>query len=188
MNLHAEILKHLLVAPGPQTAVELCDSLRHRGLKVEEFQLLERLRRLQRDGFVRLEGIRWRLLKMPADGNLARGPQPKVSAPLIEVAPQVVSLGQNAEHIPRESPLQPTGRWAFFRRLCRYYMDYLLQDEAPKLRAYVDNEDDTWIAVHDVPWARLAAGGSFAVSLTREQAPFQRNRVRRGEDDCVYLG
>ena len=113
MNLHAEILKHLLVAPGPQTAVELCDSLRHRGLKVEEFQLLERLRRLQRDGFVRLEGIRWRLLKMPADGNLARGPQPKVSAPLIEVAPQVVSLGQNAEHIPRESPLQPTGRWAF---------------------------------------------------------------------------
>jgi hypothetical protein len=32
------------------------------------------------------------------------------------------------------------------------------------------------------------AGGSFAVSSAREQAPFQRNRARRGEDDCVYLG
>jgi very-short-patch-repair endonuclease len=67
-------------------------------------------------------------------------------------------------------------------------MDCLLQDEAPKLRAYVDNENDTWIAIRDVPWARLGAGSSFAVSLTRDQAPFQRNRVRRGEDDCVYLG
>ena len=37
-------------------------------------------------------------------------------------------------------------------------------------------------------WARLAAGGGLAVTLVREQAPFQRNRVRRGEDDCVYLG
>jgi very-short-patch-repair endonuclease len=67
-------------------------------------------------------------------------------------------------------------------------MDCLLQDEAPKLRAYVDNENDTWLAVRDVPWARLAANGGFAVSLTREQAPFQRNRVRRGEDESVYLG
>jgi hypothetical protein len=71
--------------------------------------------------------------------------------------------------------------------MCRYYMDCLLQDEAPQLRAYVENEDDTWIAVQQIPWARLAAGGDFAVSLSREQAPFQRNRVRRGEDECVYL-
>jgi hypothetical protein len=84
--------------------------------------------------------------------------------------------------------LQLTGRWALFRRLCRYYIDCLLQDEAPKLRVYIDNEDDTWIAVRDAPWGSLAAGGSFAVSLAREQAPFQRNRARRGEDDCVYLG
>jgi hypothetical protein len=67
-------------------------------------------------------------------------------------------------------------------------MDCLLQDEAPRLRAYIDNEDDTWIAVHDIPWARLAAGGGLAVPLAREQAPLQRNRVRRGEDECVYLG
>jgi very-short-patch-repair endonuclease len=67
-------------------------------------------------------------------------------------------------------------------------MDCLLQDEAPKLRAYVENENDTWVAVRDVPWVRLTASGSFTVSLTRKQAPFQRNRARRGEDDCVYLG
>jgi very-short-patch-repair endonuclease len=42
--------------------------------------------------------------------------------------------------------------------------------------------------VRDVPWARLAAGSGFTVSLAREQASFQRNRVRRGEDECVYLG
>lgn len=84
-------------------------------------------------------------------------------------------------------PSAPTGRWAQFRAMCRYYMDCLLQDEAPQLRAYVENEDDTWIAVQQIPWARVAAGGDFAVSLAREQAPFQRNRVRRGEDECVYL-
>jgi very-short-patch-repair endonuclease len=67
-------------------------------------------------------------------------------------------------------------------------MDCLLQEEAPQLRAYVENEDDTWIAVREVPWLRLAAGGAFDVVLAKEQAPFQRNRARRGEDDCVYLG
>jgi hypothetical protein len=67
-------------------------------------------------------------------------------------------------------------------------MDCLLQDEAPQLRAYVENEDDTCIAVQQVPWPRLTAGGDFAVVLAKEQASFQRNRARRGEDDCVYLG
>ncbi len=71
--------------------------------------------------------------------------------------------------------------------MARYYMDCLLQDEAPDLKGFVDNEDDTWIAVPQIPWARLAAGGDFAVSLAREQSPFQRNRVRRGEDECVFL-
>ena len=89
--------------------------------------------------------------------------------------------------MPIVPPSAPAGRWAVFRRLCRYYMDCLLQDEAPQLRAYVENEDDTWIPVQQVPWTRLAVGGDFAVSLAREQAPFQRNRVRRGEDECIYL-
>jgi very-short-patch-repair endonuclease len=67
-------------------------------------------------------------------------------------------------------------------------MDCLLQDEAPQLRAYVENEDDTWITIREAPWVRLASGSGFAVSLTREQAPFQRNRVRRGAEECIYLG
>jgi hypothetical protein len=84
-------------------------------------------------------------------------------------------------------PKASGGRWALFRRLCRYYMDCLLQEDAPQLRAYVENEDDTWVAVREVPWTRLAAGGAFAVALAKEQAPFQRNRAQRGEDDCIYL-
>ena len=183
-----EFLQLLAIVPGPQTAAELCDALRRRGLKVEEFQLVEQLRRLQRDGYVRLEGIRWRLLKMPMDVHLARNPLPKVPAAPVRVLSIGASQGQQVAHVPVISPPLPAGRWALFRRLCRYYMDCLLQDEAPRLRAYLDNEDDTWIAVRDVPWARLAAGSSLTVTLAREQAPFQRNRVRRGEDDCVYLG
>jgi hypothetical protein len=42
-----EILQLLAHAPGPQTAAGLRDSLRRRGVKVEEFQLVEQLRRLQ---------------------------------------------------------------------------------------------------------------------------------------------
>jgi hypothetical protein len=128
-----EILQLLDIAPGPQTAAEICDSLRRRRVKVEEFQLVEHLRRLQRDGFVRLEGIRWRLLKMPIDVNLARSPPPRVSTASVSLASDGVSQGQQVAYIPPVSPPLPAGRWALFRRLCRYYMDCLLQDEAPRL-------------------------------------------------------
>jgi hypothetical protein len=182
-----EILQLLDIAPGPQTAAEVCDSLRRRGVKVEEFQLVEQLRRLQRDGYVRLDGIRWRLLKMPTDVHLARNPLPKVPTAPVGVVSSGASQGQQVTHVPVISPSLPASRWALFRRLCHYYMDCLLQDEAPRLRAYLPNKDDTWIAVRDVPWARLTAGSGLAVPLAREQAPFQRNRARRGEDECVYL-
>lgn len=183
-----EILQLLASAPGPQTPAELCDSLRRSGMKVEEFQLLEQLRRLQREGFVRLEGIRWRLLKRPTAVGLSRSLPPKVQVEAVRTVSDGGLQARKGVHVPLISRPLPTGRWAPFRRLCRYYMDCLLQDESPRLRAYLDNENDTWIAVGEVPWARLATGGGFAVTLAREQAPFQRNRVRRGEDECVYLG
>jgi very-short-patch-repair endonuclease len=51
----------------------------------------------------------------------------------------------------------------------------------------MDNQDDTWILAPEVPWARLSANGGFALPLPREQAAFQRNRVRRGEEEGIYL-
>ena len=57
------LLKILAVAPGPQTATELHDGLRRSGIKVDEFQVLQELRRLQDVNVVRIEGTRWRLLK-----------------------------------------------------------------------------------------------------------------------------
>ena len=182
------LLRTLAIAPGPQTAAELCDSLRRAGTKAEEFQVLEQLRQLQSNGFVRLEGMRWRLLKPPPDANTAPNTRPKIPRGPVKARFDAAYTGQTMVPLPRVSPSHGPSRWALFRRLCRYYMDCLLQDEAPRLRAYVDNEDDTWIAVHDVPWGRLAERGDFAVSLAREQAAFQRNRARRGEDQCVYIG
>ncbi len=182
------LLNALALAPGPQTGAELRDALRRQGQKVEEFQVLQELRRLQNQGVVRVEGTRWRLLKMPANISISptKGAAPKVPASKGMAVPP--THGNPITLTPViAAPPAPAGRWALFRRLCRYYMDCLLQDEAPQLRAYVENQDDTWIAVEQVPWARLAADGDFAVSLAREQAPFQRNRVRRGEDECVYI-
>jgi very-short-patch-repair endonuclease len=181
------LLNALTLAPGPQTAVELRDTVRRCGLKVEEFEVLQELRRLQNQGVVRVEGTRWRLLKMPA--NIKTAPPPRNSSALPPAGGAASIDGRtNAIISPVIAPPPaPAGRWSQFRAMCRYYMDCLLQDEAPQLRAYVENEDDTWITVQEIPWARLAAGGDFAVSLAREQAPFQRNRVRRGEDECVYL-
>jgi very-short-patch-repair endonuclease len=181
------LLNVLALAHGPQTAAELCDALRRHRQKVEEFEVLQELRRLQNTGIVRLEGTRWRLLKMPA--NIKTTPPPQKSSPMLSAGSAATVDGRTNAVISQvvAPPSAPTGRWVRFRAMCRYYMDCLLQDEAPQLRAYVENEDDTWIAVQQIPWARLAAGGDFAVSLAREQAPFQRNRVRRGEDECVYL-
>jgi very-short-patch-repair endonuclease len=187
MTMTDLLLNALALAPGPQTAPELRDALRRSGLKFEEFEVLQELRRLQNQGVVRVERTRWRLLKMPA--NVKTTPPPQKPIPLL---PGGGAATANARTTVVISPViapppAPNGRWAQFRAMCRYYMDCLLQDEAPQLRAYVENQDDTWIAVQQIPWARLAAGGNFAVSLAREQAPFQRNRVRRGEDECVYL-
>jgi hypothetical protein len=164
--LTADHLLHTLAnAPGPQTAAELCDVLHRGGLKVEEFQLVEQLRRLQRDGYVRLEGIRWRLLKIPPDVSLAGKPLLKVSAAPVGVVSSGASQGQQVTHVPVISPSLPGSRWALFRRLCRYYMDCLLQDEAPRLRAYLDNEDDTWIAVREDALPGIAT--SFALGKGR---------------------
>jgi very-short-patch-repair endonuclease len=181
------LLNALALAPGPQTSAELHEAVRRNGVKVEEFEILQDLRRLQNQGVVRIEGIRWRLLKMP--GSIQATPLLGKTFPLSSVSTAAsVPVHTSAVISPALAPRSaPTSRWTQFRAMCRYYMDCLLQDEAPQLRAYVENEDDTWIAVQQVPWARLATGGNFAVSLTREQSPFQRNRVRRGEDDCVYL-
>jgi very-short-patch-repair endonuclease len=181
------LLNVLALAPGPQTAAELCDAVRRTGTKVEEFEVLQRLRLLQNQGVVRVEGTRWRLLK--SQPNVQTAPSTRKSFPL-PPAGGPASEGKPTRAVSSkmpEPPPEPAGRWRQFRAMGRYYMDCLLQDEAPDLKGFVDNQDDTWIAVPQIPWARLAAGGDFAVSLAREQAPFQRNRVRRGEDECVYL-
>jgi hypothetical protein len=73
-----QILKLMAIAPGPQTATELCDSLRRSGVKTEEFQLVEQLRRLQKDGFVRVEGVRWRILKMPPNVSILLNVRPQI--------------------------------------------------------------------------------------------------------------
>lgn len=181
---------HLLAtAPGPQTAAEVRDSMRRCGSKIEEFEVVERLRHLQKQGVVRLEGTRWRLLKIPE--GLPTQPGAKLKKPNCAPVPgfgDLYSAGQTcAFPQPVAPPPVPPGRWGLFRRLCRYYMDCLLQEEAPQLRCYVHNQDDTWITATEVPWARLSANGGFALPLAREQAAFQRNRVRRGEEECVYL-
>ncbi len=180
------LLQALALAPGPQTAVELHDSLKRAGLKIDEYEIVKHLRHLQKDGIVQIEGTKWRLLKLPPGISVAL---PSSTKELKAFHPQATLQGttpiSSQVIVP---PSAPAGRWAQFRSLCRYYMDCLLQEEAPQLRAYVENEDDTWVAAMEVPWSRLAAGGGFAVSLARAQSLFQRNRVKRGEDECVYVG
>lgn len=183
------ILQTLALAPTPLTSAEICDALRCGGSKVEEFEVIQQLRVLQRDGLVQFAGVRWRLLKLPPDFRVV--PQSKRATCTTSRKNSLregpaTNLG--GVTIPLAPPALIGGRWAFFRRLCRYYIDCLVQDEAPQLKAFVENEDDTWIALQAVPWARLAAGGNFAVSLAREQAAFQRNRIRHGAEESVYLG
>lgn len=186
-----QILEVLALAPGPQTDAEICEALRRCGEKAERFRVIERLRRLQEDGFVRLEGVRWHVLRLP--------PELEVTVKSDAVGAVVRShRGLRTTHALTSTEVFPLSsvtrqrsvgsRWALFRRLCRYYMDCLIQDEAPQLKAFIGNEDDTWILLREVPWFRLAAGGDFAVSLALEQQALQRNRVRRGMQESLYLG
>ncbi len=182
------ILDALELAAGPQTAVEVRDALRRWGEQAEEFEVIEELRRLQKEGVVSLDGMRWRLLRLPQ----------RERAPVVQGRPPFRSWPSNAGCFvgsartpPRPAVAKveaPPGRWAIFRRLCLYYIDCLLSDESPQIRGYIENEDDTWISVAQVPWIRLAKCKEFAVHLGMEQAGFQRNRARRGENECVYLG
>jgi very-short-patch-repair endonuclease len=177
------IVQALALAPGPQTAAELCDAVRRCGLKIDEFEVIQEMRRLQNQNVVRLEGARWRLLKLPA--GITTTPPSKEPIPRPPTGSGATSIIPSIPVI--NPPPAPIGRWGLFRRLCRYYMDCLLQEEAPQLRCYVNNLDDTWIIPSEVPWGRLGAGAGFGLSLGRDQAAFQRNRVRRGEEECIYL-
>ena len=80
MKLQNDILTNLSLAPGPQTAAELRDAVRRNGLKVEEFEVLQELRRLQNQGVVRVEGTRWWLLKLQP--NLQAPPRTRKPFPL----------------------------------------------------------------------------------------------------------
>jgi very-short-patch-repair endonuclease len=182
------ILDALSVAAGPQTAVEVRDTLRRWGERVEEFEVIEELRGLQKGGVVSLDGVRWRLLRLPQRERASIVPDtPRIQSPLPVVGNSAAAASAPAR--PAVVRVEaPPGRWAIFRRLCRYYIDCLLSDESPQIRGYIENEDDTWISVAQVPWMRLAESKEFAVSLGKEQAGFQRNRARRGENECVYLG
>lgn len=187
MTMTELLLQALALAPGPQTASELFDALRRNGQKVEEFQILQELRRLQQAGTVRVEGTRWRLLKLPPNISITAAKTIPTLSPRT-FTPTSATTAPSGPALPIIAPPPaPAGRWALFRRFCRYYMDCLLQEEAPQLRCYVDNQDDTWITATAVPWARLSAKAGFAISLAREQSLFQRNRVRRGEEECIYL-
>ena len=74
MNEH--LLHAIAIAPGPQTVAELYDSLRRTGVRVEEFQVTEALRRLQKDGYVELDrrSNRWKLLRLPPGFAVASNP------------------------------------------------------------------------------------------------------------------
>src|SRR5580658_5378619 len=105
------LLNVLALAHGPQTAAELCDALRRHRQKVEEFEVLQELRRLQNTGVVRLEGTRWRLLKMPA--NIKTTPPPQKSSPLLSVGSAATVGGRTNAVISQvvAPPSVPTGRW-----------------------------------------------------------------------------
>ncbi len=183
------LLRVLAQAAGPLTPSDLRDELQKLGERSDEGLILQVLRLLSREGFVRLEGgVRWRLLKLPDAAE---------SAPIQDegrdrrggvVTPGMRTVGLHSEHPEAAKRSEPTGRWALFRRLCRYYNDCLLQEDAPQLKSYIDNQDDTWIQLPQVPWERLASEQSFATVLSLDQAAFTRSRARRGNDDSLFLG
>jgi len=80
-----QLLQGLSSAPGPKSASQLRDSLRRGGAKVEEFQVTEELRKLQRDGFVALERRtnHWKLVSLPPGFNSESSfPATKVRPPV----------------------------------------------------------------------------------------------------------
>jgi hypothetical protein len=179
------LLNALALAPGPQTAAELRDAVRRGGAKVEEFEVLQELRRLQNQSVVRVEGTRWRLLKMPA--NIKTTPPVRKPSPLPPTGGAESAGGRTNAVISKvlAPPPAPAGRWRQFRAMCRYYMDCLLQDQArscaPTLKR--GRHMDCRSAVRGRGWLRWRLR-----CLARQRtSPFQRNRVRRGEDECVYL-
>src|SRR5436190_20442677 len=181
MAFQSDILTNLSVAPGPQTATELRDALRRSGLKFEEFEVLQELRRLQNQGVVRVEGTRWRLLQMPA--NSKNTPARRKPSPLPDGAATMDGRTNAVISPVIAPPPAPAGRWAQFRAMCHYYMDCLLQDEAPQLRAYVETEADQGMAVRNFRGPRLMPGGDFVVSPARERATFHANRSEPGADE-----
>ena len=118
-------------SPGAMQAAEIVDELRRSGVRAEEFEVLGRLREMQTTGWVRMERNRWRLLRAPKspDGDSRRKNVDQEQGDSRFVAGSVKG--------GRSSSLSngvQSRRWGVFRKLCHYYVDCLVQEEAPQLK------------------------------------------------------
>lgn len=191
--LRSHVVAILGEATGRITTREIASRLRARGIRCEDHEVGAEVDVLLRQRIVVLEHGRWRVV-----GPLPCSPLDRAVA----VLPSAVDANTQSSAHPHQNSDSAAllragdgvgalvGRWALFRRLLRYYIDCVVQAERPSLRGFLDSEGEQWLfARQPIPWDRIVVGThGFSIVLNPQDATFQRNRLRAGPDESVYLG
>ena len=114
-------------------------------------QITNLLSELQGQSLVKFTGTQWRWIGPPPKKALPEKPQHPHSTP----------------HIPPPPTLPTTSsRWDEFRRLCRYYAEFVRLEERSSVRVYANRENLDFVQLTGaIDWLSLEAGRTITVHL-----------------------
>ncbi len=160
VTISNEILSLLKASPVSLTATDLSMKFRLLSLKLPEHEILRKLRSLQNEGLVRIEGGSWKptsaFVKEPIylqltkprrqlDSSTPTAPSADEWAP--STSPFLNPISQ-PERKPK--PIEPllsdkpdfSGPWGMFRKLLGYYSDCVRNDEGCEASGFLQDYGD----------------------------------------------
>jgi very-short-patch-repair endonuclease len=145
---------------------------------------------LQDRRLVRLAGARWRWIGPPR--TRPRGTkQQRDNRDATHLGPSGVTTSTGSIGIQPDSLSSgtATSRWDVFRRLCRYYSEFVRLEERASVRVYANREFQDFVQIPGgVDWRGLEAGEPVIVQLPLESGVFVRRGLSGNKLPYWFLG
>lgn len=186
-----EVILDILNVDGASSTEEVARLLRYRlRRRVPEDEVAAHLLNLTEEGRVaRTPHHQWKALAQPArEARETRAADPSSSPTLVGGHRPARILG--GARARQDGDDTDSDRWAFFRRLCLYYIACLREDGGPALSAFPEGRRSSWLSYRGTPpWERLETGGhlGFSYELRRDEADFAKVGMQRRRNHSLFL-
>ena len=208
MAISDEIISLLKASLVPLTASELRIRLRNLSLKLPEYEILRKLRALQKEGLVRIEGGRWKPISSFTKKPIPLQPikpehYPDSSIPAIPLSdewtpsksrilnpvPQPELQPEPEESPPSDKP-DFSGPWGMFRKLLGYYSDCVRNDEGCEASGFLQDYGERFLFLNQAGFWYPRAGYKWGLTLPLgpDLQHFIKKLLLLGENGVLVLG